>query len=66
MAVYKVTITAQTKAENLAATQTRLIEASTKAGAINFAAKDSIKAEVLGTADAVALGAEGLKVEKAE
>ena len=46
--------------------QTRLIEAANTASAMRFAAKDWITIEVCTTAEAVELGAAGVKIEKAE
>lgn len=58
MAVYKVS----TKVEGA---KVRLVEAKTKAQAIAHVVSDTIDAEVCEIADAVDLGAAGVKVEKA-
>lgn len=58
MATYKVVIGG-------ASGTTRLVEAKTKAQAIAHVVSDTIEADVCEIADAVELGAAGVKVEKA-
>ena len=68
MATYKVTTKgrfADREGTAVPVENTRLVEAKTKAQAIAHVVADTIEAEPCGVADAVELGAAGVKVEKA-
>ena len=63
MPIYIVKVTAPMSKPS--ATETRLIEAKTTAGAMRYAADAWITVEKCTTAEAVALGAAGIKIEQA-
>lgn len=68
MTTYKVTTKATIPNQEgtaIPAVSTRLVEAKTKAQAIAHVVSDTIVAEVCEIADAVTLGAAGVKLEKA-
>lgn len=68
MAIYKITTKATVSDENgakFSGAGVRLVDAKTKAQALAHVVADTIDAEVCDTADAVRLGAAGVKVEKA-
>ena len=63
MTIYKVIVAAPKSKPS--ATETRLIEAKTSAAAMRFAADAWITVEKCTTAEAVELGAAGIKIERA-
>lgn len=64
MPIYKVTVNVTRKEGDVK--QTRLIDATNQATAIRFAGREWIEAEVCTISEAIELGAEGIKLEKAD
>jgi hypothetical protein len=66
MPIYKIEVTATSRVAGEKINQTRLVNAPNQARAVGHVIKDSVKVEPCSVNDAVALGAEGVKVEEAE